>query len=259
MSTGREHVRHRRWLARLYDWEAAHFLHDQLRDVPWILQTTRPGDRLLEVGCGTGRVALRLAAAGRTVFGLDIDEAMLERAVARAFTLDRRTRDAIEFACEDMRDFDLGQKFDCVLVPYNTMQLLDGSAERVSALVAMARHLVPGGRLVLWTHRFALEAEEREHVLTDYLDDESHVVAMYEATVVESPVHVRFVTDYEVFAPEATLVRELRGELLIEQVAPERIAEELALTGYHVESLTGEGTESPEARGPVVTDARWHG
>jgi SAM-dependent methyltransferase len=247
-----------RWLARLYDWEAAHFLHDQLRDVPFFLEHSAPGDRLLEIGCGTGRVSLRLADARRDVFAIDIDEAMLERAVARGLTLDRAARDRLEFSWEDMRDFALGRRFDQVLIPYNTLQLLDGGDERRAALGAIRAHLRDGGRLVICIHGFGLEAEPRAHVLTDYLDDERTVVAMYDATIVEDPAHVRFETDYEITPPDGD-AWQLRGELRIERIPLEDLRSELSDSGFALDEVAygpaGTGQPEPVATGPIVAVA----
>src|SRR3954462_7335786 len=68
--------------APFYDWENARTLGR--RDVPfWRNLAVHAGGPVLELGCGTGRIALPLARAGVHVVGIDRSEAMLARARAR--------------------------------------------------------------------------------------------------------------------------------------------------------------------------------
>lgn len=98
----------------------------------------------LELGCGTGRVALRLARAGQIVVGLDTEPELLEalRARAKAGGLDVDTHRG------DARDFELGDRFGLIAAPMQLVQLFD-EGERHAMLAAGARHLMPGGRIAL--------------------------------------------------------------------------------------------------------------
>jgi SAM-dependent methyltransferase len=102
------------------------------------------GGRVLDVGAGTGRVALRLARAGCAVTALDRDPVLLAVLADRAQMagLDVRT------VVADAADFDTGAAaFDLVAVPMQTIQLLPGAPER-AAFFACARHAVAPGGLV---------------------------------------------------------------------------------------------------------------
>ena len=94
---------------------------------------------VLDAGCGTGRVAIELARRGIDVVGVDLDDAML--AVARAKAPD------LTWITADLLDVDLGRAFDVVVMPGNVMIFLAQGTE--PAVVAnMARHVAPGGRLI---------------------------------------------------------------------------------------------------------------
>ena len=98
-----------------------------------------PGARVLDAGCGTGRVAIRLAELGFDVVGVDLDGSML--AVARERGPDLRWVEA------DLASFDLGSTFDLVVMAGNIVPLVaDGTEPTVVARVAA--HVAPGGLLV---------------------------------------------------------------------------------------------------------------
>jgi SAM-dependent methyltransferase len=97
---------------------------------------------ILDVGAGTGRVALDLARAGGRVSALDLDPDLLA-------ALNDRTGDLqVETVCADARSFDLDRHdFALCLVPMQTLQLLAGSAARASFLRCARAHLRSGGLL----------------------------------------------------------------------------------------------------------------
>lgn len=113
------------------------------------------GGRVLDVGAGTGRVALDLAAQGAEVTALDADAALLaaltQRAAARRLT--------VETVCADARDWSLGRDVALILVPMQTLQLLGGPDGRTAFLRCARAHLRPGG-LVAAAIADALEAME---------------------------------------------------------------------------------------------------
>lgn len=115
-------------------------------DVPlWEELAAHAGGPVLELGCGTGRVALHLARRGHEVIGLDTDPGLIT-----AFR-DRAAAEGLPARAEsgDARDFSLQQRFALVLAPMQLIQVLCGPAARMSCLRAVARHLRPGGMAAL--------------------------------------------------------------------------------------------------------------
>ena len=106
-----------------------------------------PPARVLDAGCGTGRIAVRLDELGYDVVGTDLDATMLEQAQAAAPGLDWRLA--------DLATLDLGETYDLVLVAGNTIPLLEPGTLG-STCVSLAAHLAPGGRLVCG---FGLDAD----------------------------------------------------------------------------------------------------
>jgi SAM-dependent methyltransferase len=111
-------------------------------DLPlWRELAVAAAGAVLDVGAGTGRVALELARAGHAVTALDSNASLLSALRARAGRLPVAT------VLADARDFDLDQRFALCLAPMQTVQLLGGRAGRARFLRCARRHLLPGGML----------------------------------------------------------------------------------------------------------------
>ncbi|HVA07114.1 MAG TPA: class I SAM-dependent methyltransferase [Acidimicrobiales bacterium] len=105
-----------------------------------LVDSYQPG-RVLDAGCGTGRVAIELSRRGREVVGVDQDPAMLEVA--------RQKAPHLVWVEADLAtpEFHLGSQFDVVVLAGNVLIFVDPGTE--GAVIAnMARHLVTGGLLI---------------------------------------------------------------------------------------------------------------
>ena len=129
-------------------------------DLPLWAELAREADGpVLDVGAGTGRVALRLAAAGHDVTALDRDAELLGVLRERAAAAGLRVRTVVA----DAAGFDAGERaFALVAVPMQTIQLLPGTAERGGFFASARRAVAPGG-LVALAIAEELESFEDEH------------------------------------------------------------------------------------------------
>jgi SAM-dependent methyltransferase len=108
----------------------------------WRELAQRADGPVLDVGAGTGRIALDLAARGIEVVALDADAELLEALSARAVAAGVHVATVVA----DARAFDLdGRRFGLIAVPMQTLQLLGGAEGRAAFLRAAAAHLKPGG------------------------------------------------------------------------------------------------------------------
>lgn len=97
------------------------------------------GARVLDAGCGTGRVARELSRRGYEVVGVDSDSSMLD--VARAEAPELR------WLPDDLAELDLGERFDVVVLAGNVVVFLAPGTEQ-EVMRRAAAHLLPGGLLV---------------------------------------------------------------------------------------------------------------
>ena len=124
-----------------------------VEDLPlWRSLAAEYGDPVLDVGAGTGRVALDLARAGYCVTALDRDPELIvaleDRVGRKGQLLPLSSR--LTTVVADAREFDLGdERFPLVIVPMQTIQLLGGVEGRAGFLRCAHRHLEPGGALAV--------------------------------------------------------------------------------------------------------------
>jgi SAM-dependent methyltransferase len=107
-------------------------------------QAHEAGQPVLELACGTGRVAVPIARAGISIVGLDAAPAML--AIAREKGAGLET---VRWLDGDMRSFALLERFGFAFIAYRSFQHLLTTEDQVACLRCVHDHLVPGGRFSL--------------------------------------------------------------------------------------------------------------
>jgi SAM-dependent methyltransferase len=103
------------------------------------------GGPILDLGCGTGRVAIELARHGHRVHGLDLDPELVAALNERGDAQGLPARATVG----DGREFDLSEEFAMVLAPMQFIQVLGDEAERLACLRCARRHLRGGGRVAV--------------------------------------------------------------------------------------------------------------
>ena len=130
--------------ARFYDWENAQTV--RRRDVAFWRRLAAAADgRILELGCGTGRIAVPIAKDGVSLTGVDRSEPMLDRARRRAA---RAGVDALlGLVRADIRQLPFrDRRFALVMAPYGILQSLVRERDLAAALASVHRVLGRGGR-----------------------------------------------------------------------------------------------------------------
>jgi SAM-dependent methyltransferase len=205
-------------------------------DLPlWRELASAAGGPVLDVGAGTGRVALHLAARGAEVCALDADGELLEALARRAARLDL----VVEPVVADARELDglAGRGFALVLVPMQTLQLLGGAGGRARFLAGARRVLRDGGILAA-ALADALEGYDETLDLEPPAPDMREVDGVVHAS---RPVAVRdegdgvvIVRVREVVSPGGEL-RSTVDETRLDRVDAATVAAEAAAHGFAAE------------------------
>ncbi len=135
-------------IAKIYDGEYRDFSADVALYLG-ILNDERIRGPVLELGCGTGRVAIPLARAGHRVTGVDISSQMLARARRHRRALPAEDAMRLRFSLQDMTSFVFPRTYQVVVIAFSTLALVTEPAGRTGCLQRVHRHLEPGGLLLV--------------------------------------------------------------------------------------------------------------
>jgi trans-aconitate methyltransferase len=124
-----------RWDSSLYE-DRHSFVWKKVGDLIDLLDPKR-GERILDLGCGTGHLTAQIAARGAVVTGLDASVSMIAQA--------RQNYPKLKFALGDASEFRFDEPFDAVF----SNAALHWIPEAAPVMVSVARALKPGGRFVL--------------------------------------------------------------------------------------------------------------
>jgi SAM-dependent methyltransferase len=217
-------------IARLYDpWSAG-----VVEDISFYVdEALASGGPVVELGVGTGRIAIPTAAAGVDVIGVDSSAGMLAVCAERAREAGLDTR--LDLRLGDLRRPPVTERVPLVTCPFRAYLHLASDEERLEALRAARTLLLPEGRLVF-------------DVFTPSQDDieETHGVWL------EREPHIFERADWDVEEQTLTLsVRGAQGEssMTLWWLEPERWHSLLAEAGFGVEACYGWFDRRPYAHG----------
>ncbi len=130
-------------IAEFYD------LFAENHDLTFYLELARrQGSPILDLGAGTGRIAIPIASEGMMVTALERSRAMLGILRARRNELPQAVRRMLRVVHGDMTSFDLGERFSLIIVPDSFVHLMTRD-EQLSLLGCVREHLAPHGIFVL--------------------------------------------------------------------------------------------------------------
>jgi ubiquinone/menaquinone biosynthesis C-methylase UbiE len=261
--------------APFYDWENARTLGR--RDVPfWRNMGLHAGGRVLELGCGTGRISIPLGRAGVSLTGIDRSEAMLARARTRV----RRGKLAadVRLVQGDIRYLPFaasraqarsrrlssrprGGGFALVMAPYGILQSLLRERDLSSTLAEVYRVLQPGGTFGLelvadlpsweeYRKRVSLKGWRRRR-------GGSHVTLV--ETVRQDRAHRRTIFDQEFTERRGAKTRVHRFSLAFRTLSVPQMKRRLEKAGFEIAALLGDyrgGAWDPRAEVWVILARR---
>jgi len=108
-------------------------------------EAVKAGGKVLEVGCGTGRIYLELLREGLDIYGIDISPMMLKILREKAESMGLTPKVYLA----DMRRFELGERFKLIIIPFRTFLHNLTVKDQLDTLMCCRRHLLRGGKLIL--------------------------------------------------------------------------------------------------------------
>jgi 2-polyprenyl-3-methyl-5-hydroxy-6-metoxy-1,4-benzoquinol methylase len=214
-------------------------------ELPLIEQWARSlGGPLLDVACGTGRTALRLAARGYQVTGLDVTLEMIEqgrqKAAAQAIS--------VEWVVADSRTFQLRQKFRFSYMVGNAFQCILTRADQEALLACVREHLHPEGCFLFETRNPSLRNLYEIHhpeARTYTTPDGGHLVITEDQPVYDPMAQIQhYVSHYRWVHPAGHGVEKTK-RIALRYVFPQEIEALLFYNGWEIRACYGSWQQEP--------------
>jgi SAM-dependent methyltransferase len=224
----------------------------------WIEEINRYGDPVLEIGCGTGRVSIRMAQAGFKVTGLDNSGGMLEQARKKS----ELANVEIQWVKADMRHFDLGGTFPLIIFPANTICHLITLGDLESCLSCITKHLAPQGRFIIDVFvpkpELLIDQPDARLPFSEYQDpDGNGKVTITHSYIYEPDTQVKRIKTYHQLPGKQA---ESIGSLDLRMYFPHELDALLNCNGFLVEHKYGstgrEGFNSASEKQLIVCSAK---
>jgi SAM-dependent methyltransferase len=208
----------------------------------WINQARRSGDPVLELGCGTGRIAIALAQQGFRMAGLDNSAAMLGEARKKSAAAGVE----LELFETDMRAFDLGKTFSLIILPNNALGHLLALHDFEACLASVKQHLAPGGKFVVDFFvpkmELLLDRPGERFPFSEYDDPDGRGrIVVTESYVYETDTQIKRVTTHYAIPGE----KEIEGELVIRMYFPQELDALFKYNGFSIDAKYGTYDETP--------------
>jgi len=238
-------------LAQLYDvavpdWPGEIAFYRQL------IQQSLPGKRsVLEIACGTGRVAVQLASANVPITGIDLSDEMLAFAKSKSADLTNAN-----WILADMRSFELARTFGLVIVPAYSFQLLLTETDQAACLRQIARHLSLGACLTLHLEhhdpQWLASLPTNDFTPFDASGETIHptsgqrIRVSYAWSYSPESRSVSVIIRYEIIGNSGEVASSTdRGPLRMHCTYPDELQEQLAEAGFNTEATYGDFFGSP--------------
>lgn len=217
-------------IAHLYD-------VDMARNMPfddiglYVDQTERNGGRVLEAGCGNGRILLSLLERSIDAIGIDCSPGMLDELQRKA-----RERGIESPAClMDVRRLAFKQCFETVLCPYSLITYMSGAGDRERMLDGVFRSLIPDG-LVLVDAFIPRSSAYQSQFALDYRRPLGEVFLMRSKRVVAvAPGINRVERRYELTTADGAVMQRIDTRVDVRPLSPDDLVSVLEERGFEIE------------------------
>lgn len=198
------------------------------------------GSPILELACGTGRVAIPLAEEGFPVYGLDLSREMLSIFEKKCRELPRDTYENITIKQGDMTNFSFNTSFKLVLIPFHSFQALLSDEEAHHCLSCVYQHLDQDGAFILnvshlgdgFTENWQPGLESQESM--EFLEDGSYVTRYTVFHELDQRRHLMSFDNLYRISGLGTETEEYRDSLLVRYYEEEELRNLLDESGFKI-------------------------
>lgn len=128
--------------------------------------------KILDVGCGTGELSIRLAEDGYCIKAFDLSEEMIEVANQKAEHISNH----VDFFQANAIDFNLNESFDVIISFCDVLNYITDESDLIKALNQIFQHLNDGGLFIFDVHSLAYIRELDKHqIFSEVYDDLAYV------------------------------------------------------------------------------------
>ncbi|MFQ5629135.1 MAG: class I SAM-dependent methyltransferase [bacterium] len=222
---------------RHYDSQHAHLTEDIAF---YVEQAKQLGQPVLELACGTGRIAIPIAQHDLEIVGIDMSKSML------ACAKEKTKKDyAVTWHLGDMRKFDLGRKFNLVFLAFNSVAHLYDLQSIRACFTAVRNHLADKGRFILNFFNPDLtiltRVDETPRLVSEYPDPDTG-----EKVVLTETHHYDRATQINHIDWRRTIGNKTIAEVLTMRIFyPQELEALLVCNGFEVENKYGDFDKSP--------------
>ncbi len=203
-------------------------------------QIEKFGQPVLELAVGTGNYLVTLSENDYDISGAEKFSEMRDATREKAQTRNVETN----LYTADMRDFDLGRKFNLIFVAENALQHLKTTAEVISCFASVKRHLDPQGRFVVEVFNPSIELLNRDpnqrYFVGEYKSDDGWIVlttnVRYDSATQINNIDWHYKNQY--------LKEEQTVSFTMRQFFPQELDALFALNGFRIEAKYGDFDES---------------
>ena len=223
-----------------YDVQCDNFDEDFAAIEQW---ARRLGNPLLDLACGTGRMAIHLASLGHQVTGVEVVPEMIERARQKAAARGV----SIEWVVDDARTFNLQRQFPFIFMLGSAFQFLPTRADHEAMFARVRQHLHPGGYFLFETRNPSprnlyelLQPDDETFALPD-----GGQLVVSEAMVYDPMTQIQHYTRTQKFYYANGQSEENIRRTALRYVFPQEIEALLHYNGFKIDTCYGDWQQNP--------------
>ena len=211
----------------------------------WSGQARKCGDPVLELACGTGRVANTLALEGVRVTGIDNSDTVLSEARRKSASqgID------VEWVQADVRHFELGTTYSLIIFPFRSIAAILTAKDLEACLSCVKKHLKADGRFIIDAFNPDLEvlrhSPEERYPFAEYPDPQGNgTIVVTRSNDYDAASQINRM---KLFFKLPSQTEEVIEELNLRMYFPQELDALLEYNGFVIEDKFGDYEETPFA------------